>query len=675
MAFSLKSLLKGKKKDPADAMGELDDDPFARASEEIPAMEAERLERAKNKRKTPPLARMLEKMTAALPFLRKGKKDSGPVVDPFDNPELMALIASEVAAIPLPEEVASEEPQPAAPKAKPAPEPVVVAPPPPPEEPEEEEPDLEDELSPQPPKPEREYGSLPNFAMPDPMKNSIRYEGDEDGFGGPSLGGVDDDDRAAGTMSADRKEKMKKVAMIAAAGLAGVAVVGGGLWMVLGGEKSPATSTAASGTVGGTIGGGAQGQGTPAADDGASASRMASGKGLSGDKISMALPPPPAMPDASAEAATEKSASRRPWLTGGDAAAPETPPAVPAAATPEPSAQPPAQAAVTPPPAATPVAPQTPDPASAAASGGNMQVALAPLPKMPEVKQPNQPNGKDPVPSYEALPRPAQPAAALTPAPAKDLVRQSPLGMLPVRAADGRAAWQAYARPFTTRTNTPRVALVVVGLGMNPEATSAAITSLPADVTLAFSPYAPRLSEQMAAARAAGHEVLLDLPMEPDTFPAQDPGPLAMLSSLPASDNITRLETALGRGNGYTGVISRMGSKFTAVPQSLRPVLEALSSRGLLYVSSTPSDALAANVDLPLPMAEALIAIDDRPFRDAIDSRLQYLTDVAKSRGTVVAVLHTYPLSFHRVVNWANGLSAKGISLAPVSAAVSGSQG
>jgi len=254
-------------------------------------------------------------------------------------------------------------------------------------------------------------------------------------------------------------------------------------------------------------------------------------------------------------------------------------------------------------------------------------------------------------------------------------VRQSPLGMLPVRAADGRAAWQAYARPFTTQTNTPRVALVVVGLGMNPEATSAAITSLPADVTLAFSPYAPKLSEQMAAARAAGHEVLLDLPMEPDTFPAQDPGPLAMLSSLPASDNITRLETALGRGNGYTGVISRMGSKFTAVPQSLRPVLEALSSRGLLYVSSTPSDALAANVDLPLPMAEALIAIDDRPFRDAIDSRLQYLTDVAKSRGTVVAVLHTYPLSFHRVVNWANGLSAKGISLAPVSAAVSGSQG
>jgi polysaccharide deacetylase 2 family uncharacterized protein YibQ len=297
------------------------------------------------------------------------------------------------------------------------------------------------------------------------------------------------------------------------------------------------------------------------------------------------------------------------------------------------------------------------------------------LPPLQVAAVPEPPDGKLVTPSYEKLPKPKEAASALAAAPVAELSRQTPLGLLPVRAPDGRTAWQTYGRPFKGDPKKPRIALVVVGLGMNPAATTAAIASLPPDVTLAFSPYAPNLAAQMTAARNAGHEVLLDLPMEPTDFPSRDPGPLAMLTVQGPADNLTRLETVLGKGVGFTGVINRMGSKFTASADAMRPVLEALGDRGLLYVNSTPQAAgLMANTDIAVPMAEAVLTVDQSPFREGIDGRLNYLLEAAKVRGQVVAVMHATPLSFARVIAWSQGLADKGYQLAPVSAAVTGAK-
>jgi polysaccharide deacetylase 2 family uncharacterized protein YibQ len=302
-------------------------------------------------------------------------------------------------------------------------------------------------------------------------------------------------------------------------------------------------------------------------------------------------------------------------------------------------------------------------------------LATAPLPPLTEPGLPPLPEGKVTTPSYEKLPKPKQVAVALAEAPMNDLARQTAMGLLPIRAADGRTPWQSYARPFKADDKRPRIALVVVGLGLDPTATTAAINALPADITLAFSPYAPGLPSQMAAARAAGHEVMIDVPMEPTDFPARDPGPLGMLTIQGPADNVSRLETLLGKGVGYIGVISRMGSKFTASPDAMRPVLEALGQRGLLYVNSTPGAAgLTGNADVAVPMAEAILSVDQNLFAAAIDGRLAYLLEAAKARGRVIAVVNPTPLSFARVIAWSQGLGDKGVVLAPVSAAVSGSK-
>src|SRR3546814_1479416 len=68
-----------------------------------------------------------------------------------------------------------------------------------------------------------------------------------------------------------------------------------------------------------------------------------------------------------------------------------------------------------------------------------------------------------------------------------------------------------------------------------------------------------------------GHEVLIDLPMEPTTFPNEDPGPQALLTGLTPQENLDRLDWVLGRGSAYVGVAGSMGrsEEHTSELQSL----------------------------------------------------------------------------------------------------------
>ncbi|MCZ6496374.1 MAG: divergent polysaccharide deacetylase family protein [Alphaproteobacteria bacterium] len=363
------------------------------------------------------------------------------------------------------------------------------------------------------------------------------------------------------------------------------------------------------------------------------------------------------------------------------AKAPETTPAPAPAKAPETAPAPPAPPA--PAPAKAP-APPAPAPAKAPAQ------AKAPAPaKAPETTpaKPAPPPTAERAPRRAAKPRtptpkPASTATALLsatvggglrPAPDPALVEQTRLGPLPRVSADGRKAWQAYARPFDTGDRRPRLAIIVSGLGLSGAATEAAIQRLPGAVTLAFAPYAKGLAQWIALARAAGHEVLLDLPMEPVNFPANDPGPHTLLTSLTAEQNKVRLHWLLGRVTGYVGVVNRMGARFTTSETHVRPVLKELGQRGLLFVDSRSSlhsvaARMAAEVGLPRAINNRFI--DAEASRAAIDTRLEEIERIAKTVGHAVGIGSPFPVTIDRLQRWALTLEGKGLVLAPVSALV-----
>ena len=108
------------------------------------------------------------------------------------------------------------------------------------------------------------------------------------------------------------------------------------------------------------------------------------------------------------------------------------------------------------------------------------------------------------------------------------------------------------AKPYDRRDPKPRIAIVMTNLGLSSGATNAAI-QLPGGVTLAFASHAQKLQEWIDLARAGGHEVMLDLPMEPANYPVLDPGPQPLLTSLSGDENVTRLRWHLGRAGDTSG--------------------------------------------------------------------------------------------------------------------------
>ena len=170
----------------------------------------------------------------------------------------------------------------------------------------------------------------------------------------------------------------------------------------------------------------------------------------------------------------------------------------------------------------------------------------------------------------------------LTRAPIQGLSRTSPFGKVPHPAADGRSAYKNYAKPFVPASGKTQIAIVVGGLGVNNIVTRRAISELPGEVTLSFAAETPDLQTWINQARARGHEVLIELPMESVSFDPLEPGAVYTLMSTAAdSENIRNLDYLLSRGEGYFGVTNYGGDKLVKAEPRLAPILSHLATAGL----------------------------------------------------------------------------------------------
>ena len=260
----------------------------------------------------------------------------------------------------------------------------------------------------------------------------------------------------------------------------------------------------------------------------------------------------------------------------------------------------------------------------------------------------------------------------LAPAPDPALVEETTDGPLPKIARDGRKPWQTYARPVPPEARIDkRIALVVSGMGISESATAHAIDVLPPEVTLSFAPYGSGLQGWIAKAREAGHEVLLELPMEPFGYPQNDPGPHTLLTGGNADENISRLEWLMSRFTGYAGVMNYQGARFTTSASALTPVMSALGARGLLYVDNGASArSLAPEIarKAGMPAVQATRIVDPVQNPEVIATSLDTLEKVAREKGSAVGVASGFPVTVDALVQWAASLKEEGYVLVPVTA-------
>lgn len=242
------------------------------------------------------------------------------------------------------------------------------------------------------------------------------------------------------------------------------------------------------------------------------------------------------------------------------------------------------------------------------------------------------------------------------------LVETSAAGVVPRIAADGRTSLRQYAHPTAAGCERPCIGLIVTGLGLAEDVTTRAL-ALPALVGLSFSPYADAASWQ-ARARRQGHEVLLDLPLQPASYPQDDSGPLAVPAS-PAGLEAAMLR-ALAAGSGYVALAADPGV-FAGDPASFAPLARMLHERGLGFVELGGGALSQPARTERLPYVVAFGPIDTDPSAEPSDRTLASIEIAALQGGAVLAFAQPTPTGLDRLAAWLETLTERGLVLAPPS--------
>src|SRR5262245_39424876 len=224
------------------------------------------------------------------------------------------------------------------------------------------------------------------------------------------------------------------------------------------------------------------------------------------------------------------------------------------------------------------------------------------------------------------------------PAPSPPAARRGPTGPAPARRA----------RPESTATRAPaRVAVIVDELGARADVFER-VVALGRPVTIAVLPELPLSPRLAREAARAGLEVLLQLPLEPYRFPEVDPGPGALLTSMPPDEVTRRTRQQLAAIPGATGVVTGMGSRFTEDRPRMRALLEPVFFQRLLFIDSLTShrsvgyDVARA---LGIPAGRRQIFVDPDESEATARAQLLEVERRASRHDSTIVIAHGRPLT------------------------------
>ncbi|CUX39435.1 divergent polysaccharide deacetylase family protein [Agrobacterium genomosp. 13] len=257
--------------------------------------------------------------------------------------------------------------------------------------------------------------------------------------------------------------------------------------------------------------------------------------------------------------------------------------------------------------------------------------------------------------------------------PNDELLEETAFGRLPIIGADGLRPMEQYARPWSGARGT-RVAIVVGGLGLSQTGSQKAIRELPPEVTLGFAASGNSLQRWMQEARREGHEILLQIPLEPFGYPGTNPGPDTLLAGDPAKVNMDRLHRSMAKITNYTGVMNYLGGRFLSEQAALEPVMRDIGKRGLLFLDDASSaqslsGGIAKAISAPQGFADVLL--DGDVTEAAILRKLDELERIARRNGQAIGVASAFDESIVAISKWSREAGGRGIEIVGVSALVS----
>ncbi len=182
-----------------------------------------------------------------------------------------------------------------------------------------------------------------------------------------------------------------------------------------------------------------------------------------------------------------------------------------------------------------------------------------------------------------------------------------------------------------------------------------------------------RYSREVAArAQAAGLQVFLHLPVEPED-PSRNLGPGGVTTAMSEEEIAATVRADLAWVPGAAGMNNHMGSRGTADERLMRAILEVAKERGLIFIDSMTSPrsvGVRVAAEMKIPTAARDIFLDNEDEAEAIRQQLRRLIALAKQRGTAVAIGHVQRMTAHVLQELLPEFDRQGIEIVPVSTVV-----
>ncbi|HEY5720273.1 MAG TPA: divergent polysaccharide deacetylase family protein [Gammaproteobacteria bacterium] len=214
----------------------------------------------------------------------------------------------------------------------------------------------------------------------------------------------------------------------------------------------------------------------------------------------------------------------------------------------------------------------------------------------------------------------------------------------------------------------PVVSLILDDLGDRGDVV-AAVVALPAAVALAVLPQRPHGPRVARLGAAAGHEILLHLPLEASG--GQPLGPGGLTAAQDRAGFEARLRANLDGLPQVSGVNNHMGSRLTREVEPMRWLMAELRRRdGLYFVDSRTTHetvALQAAAEYDLPRTARDHFLDNEIEAGAIRAALLDWVREAHSRGSALAIAHPHAETLAVLEEMLPRLDALGVRLVPVS--------
>ncbi len=194
----------------------------------------------------------------------------------------------------------------------------------------------------------------------------------------------------------------------------------------------------------------------------------------------------------------------------------------------------------------------------------------------------------------------------------------------------------------------PKVAIIIDDLGYD-RFIAQKFLDLDAVFTFSVLPHSPHTKRIARAAEAKGYDIMLHLPMEPMEYPAINPGPGALLTSMSPDELIKHLRRDLDDVPSIKGVNNHMGSRMTTVSTQMYQIFSILKQRNLFFIDSRSTAKTVCKPSarlLKIPFAQRDVFIDHIPDAEFIRKQLTQLVAIAKRKGMAVGIAHPHKMTY-----------------------------